>query len=239
MKKLVTTVALLFSLGSPLLAQKVNQELKVENLKPVAELVEIAIARSPNISALNYSQEQISEETTIAKQKWMQYLSLAAGVNYGNGIISDQFMNDQSGQSLTYLTRQNVTYNVGLNFRIPLTGITSRKHEIKIKNLEVKKMEQMKHSESDLIEREIIKLYSNLKQFLIAVEIQAEVVHSKEMALSVAEGYFKSGKLPVEQYSSAVETSYAAKLEFEKVKNEAWLAYNSLKSLVGQEILKP
>jgi len=83
-----------------------------------------------------------------------------------------------------------------------------------------------------------VKLYSDLKHYIKSIELQAEVVESNEMSLTVAEGYFKSGKLPLEQYRMAIESNFSSKLEFEKAKNEAWLAYTTLKTIVGEEILK-
>ena len=168
----------------------------------------------------------------------MQHITVAAGVNYGNGIVADQLTGDQSGTRLTYLSRQNVTYNLGLNIRLPFTEVSSRKNEIKLQALEKEKLDHLKGKEEELIKKEIIKIYSNLKHFIKAVEIQVEVVQSNEMALEVAEGYFKAGKLPLEQYRMAMESLYSSKMEFEKAKNEAWLAYTTLKTIVGEDILK-
>jgi len=237
MKKLIITITTLLALTALSHAQDALPQLKVENLRPMEELIEAAIARSSAIKALNVSQEQTDQEIAMNKKKWLQHLSLNAGVNYGNGVVSDQLIGDQS-TSLTYLTRQNVTYNMGVNIRLPFTEVSSRRNQIKIKELEIEKLDHMKDQERELMKKEIVKLYSDLKHYLTSIEIQAEVVEANEMALTVAEGYFKSGKLPLEQYRMAVESNYSSKLEFEKAKNQTWLVYNTLKTIVGQEILK-
>lgn len=198
----------------------------------------VAIGKSSSIKALEISQLQTDQEIAMKRKKWLQHVSLAAGVNYGNGIMSDQLVGDQSGTRVTYLSRQNVTYNVGLNLRLPFTEVSSRKHEIKIQQLEIEKLDYEQESEEELIKKEIVKLYSDLKHYIKSIELQAEVVESNEMSLTVAEGYFKSGKLPLEQYRMAIESNFSSKLEFEKAKNEAWLAYTTLKTIVGEEILK-
>ena len=74
----------------------------------------VAIGKSSSIKALEISQLQTDQEIAMKRKKWLQHVSLAAGVNYGNGIMSDQLVGDQSGTRVTYLSRQNVTYNVGL-----------------------------------------------------------------------------------------------------------------------------
>lgn len=237
MKKLITTITTFLALTALSYAQDALPQLKVENLRPIEELIQAAIERSASIKALNVSQEQADQEIAMDKKKWLQHLSLNAGVNYGNGVVSDQLIGDQS-TSLTYLTRQNVTYNMGINIRLPFTEVSSRRNQIKIKELEIEKLDYLKDQERVLMKKEIVKLYSDLKHYMTSIEIQAEVVEANEMALTVAEGYFKSGKLPLEQYRMAVESNYSSKLEFEKAKNQTWLVYNTLKTIVGQEILK-
>lgn len=238
MKKILITLTALLSFTGLSLSQTTVAQLKVENLRPVEELMAVAVEKSSSIKALGIAQQQTDQEIAMKRKKWLQHLSLAAGVNYGNGIMSDQLIGDQSGTRVTYLTRQNVTYNVGLNLRLPFTEVSSRKNEIKIQQLEIEKLDYEQESHEELIRKEIVKLYSDLKHFIASIEIQSEVVETNEMALTVAEGYFKSGKLPLEQYRMAIESNYSAKLEFEKAKNEAWLAYNTLKTIVGEDILK-
>ncbi|WP_420386818.1 TolC family protein [Roseivirga sp.] len=238
MKKIIYILLIAAYFANVSLAQVEAPSLKVENLRPVEELIAVAINKSAAIKALNVSQQQTDQEIAMNRKKWMQHLSLAAGVNYGNGIVYDQLSGDQSGTSLTYLTRQNMTYNVGLNIRLPFTEVSSRRNEIKIKELEIDRLDYLKDEQAELLKKEIIKLYSDLKHYITSIAIQAEVVESNAMALDVAEGYFKAGKLPVEQYRMAVESNYSAKLQFEKAKNDAWLAYNTLKNLVGEDILK-
>ncbi len=238
MKRFLLTIGCLISFNLASKAQVEVQGLSIENLRPVEELVTIAIERSSDIKALNVSQLQKDQEIAIDKKKWLQHLSLAAGVNYGNGIVADQLTGDQVGTSLTYLARQNVTYNIGFNIRLPFTEVSSRKNVIKIKSLEIEKLDHLKTSQEDVLRKEIIQVYSNLKHFITSIEVQSEVVESNEMALTIAEGYFKAGKIGMEQYRMAVESRYSSKLEFEKAKNEAWLAYNTLKAIVGEEILK-
>lgn len=238
MKKILTTLIALLSFITMSMSQSSIAQLKVENLKSVEELMALAIERSSSIKALGISQQQTDQEIAMKRKKWLQHLSLAAGLNYGTGIMADQLTGDQTGTRLTYLNRQNVTYNVGINLRIPFTEVSSRKHEIKIQQLEIEKLDHEQNTEKELIKKEIVKLYSDLKHYISAIGIQAEVVEANEMALTVAEGYFKSGKLPLEQYRMAVESNYSAKLEFEKAKNQTWLVYNTLKTIVGQDILK-
>ena len=96
----------------------------------------------------------------------------------------------------------------------------------------------MKKEQTDMIREEVIKRYKSLKYALTAIALQNEVVQTNDVALQVAENYFKAGKLPVEQYRMAVDASYSSKLELEKSKNEAWFCYRSLGEIIGQNILK-
>lgn len=239
MKKL-SLVLIFVALATALQAQDTRPEdMAIDKVKPLGELISLAITNAPALNAYSTSQDQTLEEIDVVKKNWLQHLSFTAGVNYGNGVMSDQLTNGTGTDNrVTYLTRQNVTYNVGLNIRLPFTEVASRKHEIKIKKLEVERLEYLKQDQQKLIEQEVTRRYKSLMFCLKAVAIQAEVVETNEVALKLAENYFKAAKLSMEQYRAAVDESYTAKLELEKSKSEAWFCFKSLKTIVGQSILK-
>ncbi|MFY0594629.1 TolC family protein [Roseivirga sp.] len=219
-------------------AQSANTDIALDNIKPLEELLTIAEGNMAAIDRLSTSQAKVSEEINVTKKKWLRHLALTAGVNYGNGIISDQLTDGGTDNRFTYLSRQNVTYNVGLNLRLPFSEVSSRKHEIKIQKLEIKRLEGMKQEQRDFIRQEVVRFYKELKSCLKAVELQTEVVEANEVALKIAENFFKAGKTPMEQYRMAVDARFTSKLEYEKSKNEAWYCMKILTELVGQSILK-
>lgn len=235
--KSIVLILLLF----PSLAKSqdlVQEELGLETIKPLEVLMDLAIGNMAALNTLTTSQEIYREETKITKKKWLQHFALTAGVNYGNGIVSDQLTDGLTSDRLTYLSRQNVTYNVGVNIRLPFTEVSSRKHEIKINQLEIERLEGLKNERKEFIRREVIRIYKDLKSCLKSMELQSEVVQANQMALTVAENYFKAGKLAMEQYRMALDSHFTSRLELEKSKNEAWYCMRSLKELVGQSILK-
>ena len=237
MKRIV--IICLLGLGLQAKAQAPAEAMAIDKIKPLNELIDLAIAYAPAIDALSTSQDQRREEMSITKKKWMQHIALSAGVNYGNGIVSDQLTNGVGTDNrVTYLSRQNVTYNVGLNIRLPFSEASSRKHEIKLKKLEIERLEYLKQDQQNTVKEEVIKRYKSLMICLKSVELQTEVVETNNMALKVAENYFNAAKLPVEQYRTMLDKTYTARLELEKVKNEAWFCLKSLNALVGQSILK-
>ena len=237
MKRIISFCLLCLSLSAT--AQAPADNMAMDKVKPLAELIDLAIAYAPAIDALSTSQDQRREEMTITKKKWMQHLSLSAGVNYGNGVMADQLTGGVGTDSrVTYLTRQNVTYNVGLNIRLPFTEVSSRKHEIKLKKLEIERLEYLKQDQQKTVKEEVIKRYKSLMTCLKSVELQTEVVETNNMALKVAENYFKAAKMPIEEYRTMLDKTYTARLELEKAKNEAWFCLRSLNAIVGQSILK-
>lgn len=239
MKTLKTVIVILMLVPASLRSQDLPQEdLGIETIKPLKELMNLAIGNMAALNTLTTSQEIYREETKVTQKKWMQHLAFTAGINYGNGIVSDQLTDGATDNRFTYLSRQNVTYNVGLNLRLPFTEVSSRKHEIKIKKLEIDRLEGLKNERKEFIRREVIRFYKDLKSCLKSMELQAEVVEANEIALKVAENFFKAGKLAMEQYRMAIDSHYTSRLELEKSKNEAWYCMRSLKELVGQSILK-
>ena len=219
-------------------AQEATKDIALDRIKPLDELLDLAQGSMSSIDRLSTSQEKVLEEINITKKKWLQHFALTAGVNYGNGIVSDQLTDGGTDNRFTYLSRQNVTYNLGVNLRLPFTEVSSRKHEIKIKKLEIKRLEGMKQEQRDFIRQEVVRFYKELKSCLKAMELQTEVVEANEIALQVTENYFKAGKTPIEQYRMAVDAKFTSKLEYEKSKNEAWYCMRILSELVGQSILK-
>lgn len=217
----------------------IQNEMAMDKIKSVEELIQLAIDNAPGLDAYSVSQDQTREEISVTRKKWLRHLALTAGMNYGNGVVSDQLTNGTGTDNrVTYLTRQNITYNVGLNIRLPFTELSSRKHEIKVKKLEIERLEYLKLDQQKLIREEVIRQYKSLMTCLKAVSLQSQVVEANEIALQVAENYFKAAKLSVDQYRMAVDQSYTAKLELEKSKNEAWYCFRSLNAFVGQSILK-
>jgi outer membrane protein TolC len=238
MKKLMTATLLLCSLYG--FGQELTKDdVALDKIKPVEDLISLALAHAPGIKAFGTSQEQQQQEIAITEKKWLRHLSLAAGVNYGNGVVSDQLTSGVGVDNrITYLARQNVTYNVGLNIRLPFSELASRKNEIRIKKLEIERLEYLKQDQKTLIREEVLKRYKSLAFCLKAVELQTEVVEANDIALQVAENYFKAGTLPMEQYRMSVDQTYSARLELEKSKNEAWYCFKALSEIVGQSILK-
>lgn len=219
-------------------AQEVSKNIALDRIKPLEELLELAQGNMAAIDRLSTSQAKVSEEILVTKKKWLQHLALTAGVNYGNGIVSDQLNDGSTDNRITYLSRQNLTYSVGVNLRLPFSEVTSRKHEIKIKKLEIKRLEGMKQEQRDFIRKEVVRFYKELKSCLKAMELQTEVVDANEVALKITENYFKAGKTPMDQYRMAVDAKFTSKLEYEKSKNDAWYCMRILAELVGQSILR-
>ncbi|MCE7995590.1 MAG: TolC family protein [Roseivirga sp.] len=238
MKKLLA-ITLLLSSGLSFGQEMPQDEMAMDKIKEVEELIDLAVAYAPGLKVFSTSQDQAKEGIAITQKKWLRHLSLAAGVNYGNGVVADQ-LTDGSGTDnrITYLSRQNVTYNVGLNIRLPFAELSSRKNEVKIQKLELERLEYLKQDQQNFIREEVVKRYKSLAYCLKAIELQTQVVEANDIALQVAENYFKAGTLPMEQYRMAVDQTYTAKLELERSKNEAWYCFRSLTEIVGQSILK-
>lgn len=228
-------------------AQVVDTDLKrsdfeaitLDKIKPLNELIVLASQNAPLLDAFNVSQDKTKEEIEITKKKWLQHLSFVGGVGYGTGINSDQFQTTGINDiNMAYYTRQSAYYNIGFTVRLPFTEVSSRRNEIKIKELEIERVEYLKANEIEEITDNVITTYADLKIALTTIELKSEVVETNNVALEIAESYFKAGKLPVEQYRMAVDECYTAKLELEKAKNNAWFAFRVLNELVGQSILK-
>jgi len=238
MKTLATILMLILILPASLRAQgQVEGELAIERLKPLEELLTLAEQNLTSLRALNSTQQIFMEQNKITKKNWLTHISGNAGVNYGNGIIGSSLISD-SNQTASYATTQNVTYQVGVNIRLPFAALANRKNEIKINQLEIEKIEGQKQEQRDLMRAEVIRLYNELKNVLATLTIKAEVIEANDIALKVSENYFKAGKLDIDKYRMALDVTYTAKLEYDISKNQAWYIIKMLRELVGEEIIK-
>ena len=168
---------------------------------PLEELLRLAEQNVTSLRALNSSQQIFMEQGKITKKSWLQHISANAEMNYGNGIIFDDILSTND-QTLRYLTRQNVTYNIGINIRLPITAVVSRKNEIKINQLEIERLEGEKQEQRDYIRNEVIRVYSELKAILKVLKIKAEVIEANDIAMKLNENYFKVGNLAFEKYQN-------------------------------------
>ena len=212
-------------------------KLALDRIKPLEELLRLAEQNVTSLRALNSSQQIFMEQGKITKKSWLQHISANAKMNYGNGIIFDDILSTND-QTLRYLTRQNVTYNIGINIRLPITAVVSRRNEIKINQLEIERLEGEKQEQRDYIRNEVIRVYSELKAILKVLKIKAEVIEANDIAMKLNENYFKVGNLEFEKYRKALNVTYSDKLEYETAKNQAWYILKVLRELVGEEILK-
>ena len=237
--KTITTILILFLIwpGSLTAQSQGTEELAIERIKSLEELLRLAEQNLTSLRALNSSQKILLEQTKMAKKDWLTHISATAGANYGNGIVAGQLFTG-SAETLSYTTTQNVTYNVGINIRLPFNAVASRKNEIKIKQLEIEQIEGLKQEQRDLIRSEVIRRYTELKSNLETLKIKAEVVEANDVAMKVSENYFKAGKMDVEKYRAALDVTYTAKLEYDMAKNQAWYNIRMLRELVGEEIIK-
>lgn len=159
----------------------------MHNNREIEELINLAVAHAPGLKVFSTSQDQTKEAIAITQKKWLRHLSFAAGVNYGNGVVADQLTNGSGTDNrFTYLSRQNVTYNVGLNIRLPFTELSSRKNEVKIQKLELERLEYLKQDQQNFIREEVLKRYKSLAYCLKAMELQTQVVEVNDIALQSA-----------------------------------------------------
>lgn len=238
MKNLLIILAIVLPWKS-ILGQEVSKgDLAFEQILPLSELIELAVQNAPGLQVFSTSQEQTREEIALNKKKWMRHIAFTAGVNYGNGVVSDQITSGVGTDNrVNYLTSENVFFNVGINLRLPFSELSSRKNEIKIQKLEIDRLEYLKLDQTKFIREEVIRRFKELKGYFISMELQMQIVEANVIALSLAENQFKKGQLEMKEYRLAIDENYSAKLEYEKSKNEAWYCIQSLNQIVGQSIL--
>lgn len=236
MKKLIL-ISILSITWFSTYAQIDRSELAIDKIHSLDTLIEMAINKAALIKRLTTGQQQMEQEIIMSKKDWMQHVALTAGYNYGTGIISDQLTTSTDNQ-VTFVTRQNATYGVGISLRLPISAISERKNKIAVHQLAIEEMEYQKDDLKKMISEEVITRYNQLSLTLKTMKLQNDKVETNATALEIAENYFKAGRLDIDAYRMAVDITTTAKIELEKVKSEVWFNLKSLEQLVGQSIIK-
>ena len=217
-----------------LLKLELAEQSKIK-LLPLQEIFRLAEQESPLLQSTQFSKENLVREISIVKNKWMDYISLTAAYVYGTSSFLDQ---SETVFAVDYstLNRKSLFYHAGVNIRLPLSELVSRRHHIdKIKN-EQKILDLQKEQMLAQLRKEIIHYYNEYHNKLKILEIKNEQLQSFELSSKYAEEALVNGQLDVVEYNKII-TSYSQKQEeVEQSKSEILLAYIMLCELTGKNI---
>lgn len=241
--KWLTAILLVLMATQPLFSQSVAldslEAVKVSkvNLKPVEELINIALQHSPMLNVNSVTAEEMYHAWQVQKKSWTDLVGVSGAVIYGNGSVFDA---NNDGVTTQYFTtdRKNINFNVSLNVRLTGGDLFNRNEKTEIKRLEYEKVKEERKEIENAIREVVITRYRNLQLAIKLVSLKAEGLENQRIALEVAEEYFKKGNLAVSEYSTILAKTTSAEEEYEVAKNKSIECYMLLKEVVGGPIDK-
>jgi len=202
---------------------------------PLPVLIERATQNAILLKETDRQIEIYAVDRDLTRKQWLQHFSLAGGTDAGNGNYLST-SNDGFRAVNSSSNRQTVQFAVGVNVQIPFTAFTSRKDEIKKQTLIMEKEMLHKSGQIQSIKQEVIVRYTQFKEALRLLELQSAAKEASTLQLTVAEKYFKEAQMSVEEYGRAMEQHFQARMELERRKSSAEMAYHLLNIIVGESI---
>ena len=237
-KRLIIVLLILFSTQHGLSQElDLNKPITLNAIMPLPEVLALADENTIQLEVFKERQQQLYQEMKLVRKGWLDHLFISSSVNRGQAVISDQLMTyNQNGD--TYLTRQNEGFNVGLNLYIPVSKVTNQKNHINIIESKIKEIEFQKEEFLITKHQQIIRLYKELMYQLKTIKLYNDKVSLNETSMLLAENYFNSGRISMEEYRGSVEAYYASQVELEKAKSESFYCLRSIEIIVGRSIVK-
>ena len=107
-----------------------------DSMLSLEQLIESALSNAPELKSQDELIKIRSHEYKIQKKNWAEYVYGFGTASYGAGHIMTGV--ESAGINYYQLTNnQNILYNIGLQFRIPLKSVVTSRQSIKIRTNEI------------------------------------------------------------------------------------------------------
>lgn len=207
-------------------------------IPPMHVFVNAALSNAPELNAIHYKQQEVSQDLKIAKKAWADYIFIEGTTNYGlydQVLISSQQSDGDAASGLISKNEQ-VRYYSGVGIKLPVSAILSRPNAVKKEKYRMAQLDEVYAQTEQSITQQIIKLYFRLLQLNESMKTSQSIYQTLEMALLKSEREFVNGRMDLQQYATLASTTGKAKNEYDKLKAEFLTEYYILKQLTGLTI---
>jgi len=197
-------------------------------------VIDSAIFNSDILRASQTEIDQIYLKIKIQKKSWAQYLSLNASANYGLGnVITVSTLTTDLINTGTKSNQQQLSYVAGINFKLPLTEFTTKKHETSILKSSLDetrlKREALKKDLTIMVVDEYYKLITLGQSF----QINQDILQSVKLNFQKARADFSIGLITISEFNNDIQAKGNAELNFYKIKNEYLTQLEKIKVISG------
>ncbi|GCD78214.1 hypothetical protein JCM31826_16960 [Thermaurantimonas aggregans] len=195
----------------------------LDYLPPINELIDTAIAHSPEVKYWHAQVKLREYEVSLAKKDWARDIYVTG--QYQGGTLGANINPDGSAILLGYL--------VGAGLRVPLSTVIGRKDRIGAAEAWLESTIAKKEEAIRNIRELIFNEYQKLLMIQRKISILAETNESTSLIMEMAEERFRQGELTLDQLGTNTELKTKYSLIYEELRTEFFNTYSQLERLVG------
>lgn len=202
-------------------------------LRSLDELMASALQHSPLLKVQALNVDNAWRELQIIKKEWSKYLAGVATVQLGN---IQALGNAEGGVSPNFITQNNLFYGAGLQFRLSANDLLTQKDRRAILSNELEQEKLLLQDREMQIRELVIRQYQEVKYQFSTIRVRAKELDLQELSLELAEQYFRTGALSLEEYTTVGSKRNSAEEALLQAQSEAQVAFRLLRELVGTDI---
>lgn len=209
-----------------------SAELSNLTIPPLGPLIDSALTHSPLLREQDALIKMREWQEKSSKDDWGRYIQFYSELRYGTVDILIS-----NGASIGYGNKTNSTYyNFGARFQMSIFDLLDQKQKKGIASAQLDYEKIKREDLQRMITEDVIRLWNRLVSYKEIVIINQDHIAVQSGNIYFAEQQYKSGDIPLVEYSRIKEISTKAEQEYQLAKKEYREAYLLLESLVGVKL---
>ena len=235
--KITSVPLIILTVISSVCCQQTPQDTVFPGIPPLEVILDAALERSFLLKAKGLESGSIYQEMSIKKKKWLDYVFIEGATSYGmfdQVVVNQESGNTQPGAA-TLTRSEQIRYYGGLGLKLPVSAIASRRNELEIKRLALKKTEMEELQLREELKKSIIDEYFKLLYLQESLKTFQEIFHTLEISYMKAERELLNGRIALSEYALLASTVGKSKDDYFKAKNNFYAQYYKLEQITGME----
>jgi outer membrane protein TolC len=201
-----------------------------DQLIPLDDIVDIAVANSPTVKFQQDLVDAAEYQLKFTKRMWTN--NIVGFVNYSSG---NQSLVSSDNQTAGSLSSTNITngYRAGLQINIPLYEIVGRKSRVNLYKSQLNSTVNKKQESIGELRKNVIQLYYSLLYYGNLLSIRSDAKQTVMNQYQIAQKQFKDGAIDVSELSRLKSIEVNARADYEEAKREFSISYYQIEAMTG------
>lgn len=204
-------------------------------VRPLDELIQDALVHAPLLKVQALNVDNAYHKAKLIDKEWSNYFNAIGSAQLGNIRYLDNLESD-SGADIRTITRENVFYGIGVQLRLPLNDFMTRNDRKAILQNQLEQEKLLRQEREIKVRELVIRQYHELQLKLKLITLRTRELEAQNIAVEMAERYFREGNLSLHEYTAAASQRNLAEEALAGAQTEALISYQLLRELVGKDI---